>query len=104
MYSLNPSIDKLPISNEDLQRILTDIYIANQDIIDNLESEHQQELVNIFNKKDSRTINGFTVKAIAQKDIHFEIALYCTEIIMYETEDEWFQAYNEINNKNKSKE
>lgn len=96
MIKLDPRFDKIPISNEAIQRILTDIYIKDQEEIDNLEAEQHLKLEHIFNKKDSRTINGFSIKVIAQKNEKQEMSLYFTEIVLYETEDEWFNEYNRI--------
>lgn len=100
MYKLDPRYDKMPISNEAIQRALNDIYIKDQEEIDNLEAEQHIKLEHIFNK-DSRTIEGFSMKAIAQKNEKQEMSLYFTELIVYETEDEWFDEYKRINKANK---
>lgn len=84
-------------SNEELKQIMNTIYNENEEAITALNEDSELKCENLFNKKNTRTIeNGFSIKTVIQKKKQEEVAIYLEEVNLCENEDEWFEIYKRL--------
>jgi len=102
MIKINPKVDELPFSAQALEKI-AEILFSRVDI-DKLKEEGIQEKENLFNKKDSTLIeDSFTIKyqwIFTTGEDEDKIDFYIEEIVLLESEDEFFEEYKRLKSLN----
>jgi len=95
MIKIDLSKDTLPFSEKELKNILVDIYEKNNEKISQLKDTEELKMVNMFNKKEINTLDGFKITTTAQLNDN-NVSMYIDEILLFEDEDEWISAYRSM--------
>ena len=95
MIKIDLNKDTLPFSEKELKNILVDIYEKNNEKISQLKDTEELKMVNMFNKKEINTLDGFKITTTAQLNDN-NVSMYIDEILLFEDEDEWISAYRSM--------
>lgn len=88
-----------PFPKNEIIELLADI--KNETDLDGLDMSNSMEVENIYDRKESKDIEGFSIKIRFQLNEKGNIDTYINQFIIYEDEDEWFEAYDRLAKKNK---
>lgn len=95
MYKINlENPNEWPFSEEFSAELANDLFSANEKDILALEDKMALECTNIFNQKELDKLVGFQITSEFVKEE--TIKMYIKELIIFDNEDEWIEAYKKI--------
>ena len=96
MRKIDLKQEGLPFSEEEFTEIANLLYTENEELIQNLEKEHQLDCTHIFNQKDINVLNGFKIEVVFIKNEDTTVNMYIKGLVIFDDEDEWIAEYKSL--------
>lgn len=90
----DPTRDQLPFSMDDFPELIK--IITKGFDHSTLTNVNSMKFEHIFDRRDTGEIDGFSVKLTLQLNEKGTIDKFVDQVVIYENEDEWLEAYQRI--------